>query len=76
MLSEKTWRAVSYNDKIVSFMNHELIFLSRHDEIEKSDSINFVRFLHDGQCVSNYPNVFFIIYITRKYILIIWDTVF
>ncbi len=54
----KKWRAVSSNDKIVSFYEP---LLSRQDEIDKSDSINFVQFLHDGQCVSNYPNVFFII---------------
>ena len=72
----KKWHAVSSNDKIVSFYEPRALFLSRHDEIEKSDSINFVRFLHDGQCVSNYPNVFFIISLTQKYILTIWDTVF
>ena len=62
------------------FSNHELFFLSRHDEIEKSDSINFVRFLHDGQCVSNYHSVFFIISFTRIFIsnylrhsLLIWQ---
>ena len=55
-------------------------FLSRHDEIEKSDSINFVWFLHDGQCVSNYHSVFFIISFTRIFIsnylrhsLLIWQ---
>jgi hypothetical protein len=70
-LSEKKWRAVSSNDKIVSFYEPRAHFFSPHDEIEKSDSIIFVRFLHDGQCVSNYPNVFFIISLTQKYIITI-----
>jgi hypothetical protein len=67
----KKWHAVSSNDKIVSFYEPRALFLSRQVEIEKSDSINFIQFLHDGQCVLNYPNVFFIVSLTPKYIITI-----